>query len=97
MGSASSPGCAPCERAVRRREKLKNKKREQKTLEPNEMQADGRAILTTDYQVRPVHFMFTNGFSVTKWFRWHLVPKKNPETVQIHANSSSGGVCTKMI
>ena len=43
---------------------------------PRQMQADGRAILTTDYQVRPVHFMFTNGFSVTKWFRWHLVPKK---------------------
>ena len=53
---------------------------------PRHMQADGRAILTTDYQVRPVHFMFTNGFSVTKWFHWHLVPKKNPETVQIHAN-----------
>ena len=28
MGSASSPGCAPCERAERTREKLKNKKRE---------------------------------------------------------------------
>jgi len=45
---------------------------------PRQMQADGRAILTTDYQVRPVHFMFTNGFSVTKWFHWHLVPQNKP-------------------
>ena len=36
------------------------------------MQADDRTILTTDYKVRPVHSMFTNGFSVTKWFQWHL-------------------------
>ena len=35
-------------------------------------QADDRTILTTDYKVRPVHSMFTNGFSVTKWFQWHL-------------------------
>ena len=28
--------------------------------------------LTTDYKVRPVHSMFTNGFFVTKWFHWHL-------------------------
>ena len=29
------------------------------------MQAHGRTILTTDYKVRPVHSMFTNGFFVT--------------------------------
>ena len=36
------------------------------------MQAHDRTILATDYNVRPVHSMFTNGFSVTKWFQWHL-------------------------
>ena len=36
------------------------------------MQAHDRTILTTDYNVRPVHSVFENGFSVTKWFQWHL-------------------------
>ena len=40
---------------------------------PRLMQAHGRMILTTDYKVRPVHFMFTNGFFATKLSQWHLV------------------------
>ena len=40
---------------------------------PRLTQANGRMILTTDYKVRPVHFMFTNGFFATKWSQWHLI------------------------
>ena len=40
---------------------------------PRLMQANGKMILTTDYNVRAVPFMLTNGFFVTKLSQRHLV------------------------
>ena len=37
---------------------------------PRLMQADGNTILTTDCNVRPMHFMLTKRFFATKWFQW---------------------------